>query len=236
MGVTRGFETFFPLMPFVSTRQGLSTVTRTPRSSLRVLNDNDSGQDCQDHQGEFPIPSDELIKLAQEILLEKAVGIKDGGACLGDEFVFRVSVMEKDKKEYLKALTSVFNMESAFTISQNCFGWTVDPVQHNRVWVLCRQSAVHDKQEFLGVQPSGKRLIFPPQCYYMDFNIQGQLVEFGANAVDIFQGNTGGLIGAFGYLYGIGKRMPFPEGQPPKLSRRLRFFDAIAGFLDKRFA
>ena len=84
---------------------------------------------------------------------------------------FPLSLWSHGKKKttttpaYLHALTTEFNVDEAFTIHQDCFGWTVDPTQRNRVWVWCRQSAAHDKKEFMSVPPTGKQLVFPPQCY-----------------------------------------------------------------------
>ena len=61
----------------------------------------------------------------------------------------------------------------------------------------------------------------------MDFNADGRVKEFGFYTVDRRQGNTGGLGGAFGYFYGVGKPLPIPECQPFKPSFRFRMLNLI---------
>ena len=39
--------------------------------------------------------------------------------------------------------------------------------------------------------------------------------------------NTGGLGGAFGYFYGVGRPLPFPEGRPFKKSFQFRLLEFI---------
>lgn len=45
--------------------------------------------------------------------------------------------------------------------------------------------------------------------------------------IDKYQGNTGGLGGAFGFFYAVGKPLPFPECRPWKPSFQFRFFGAL---------
>ena len=45
--------------------------------------------------------------------------------------------------------------------------------------------------------------------------------------------NTGGLGGAFGYFYGVGKPLPIPECQPYKPSMRFRLLNALGRFMQK---
>jgi len=131
-----------------------------------------------------------------------------------------------------------FKLEESFDIQQNTFGFTVDPLQHNRVWWFGRQIS---KQiaPFMGVQPptdgSVTELTLPPQLYHMDFNEQGLVTEFGFYTIDRRQGNTGGLGGAFGYFYGVGKPLPIRECQPYKPSFRFRMLGLI-GKIGKKFS
>jgi len=48
-----------------------------------------------------------------------------------------------------------------------------------------------------------------------------------------FYRNTGGLGGAFGYFYGVGKPLPIPECQPYKPSFRFRMLNKIGALLKK---
>jgi hypothetical protein len=61
-----------------------------------------------------------------------------------------------------------------------------------------------------------KLLIMPPQCHLLDFDGHGKVAQFVFYTVDRNYRNTGGLGGAFGLLYGVGRAFPFPECQPYK--------------------
>jgi hypothetical protein len=179
----------------------------------------------------FPIKPNDLIALAKETVFVKGVGTKDGGECLADDFVFRAAFVETPKDEFIKALKS-FSLEDSFDLKQQMFGWTVDPLQPNRVWFLNRQEGTH-VNDFVGVKATGKHLILPPQNLHVDFNEQGQVKEFGFYTVDRAQGNTGGLGGAFAFFYGVGRPLPFPEGKPYKYSLRRRIVEGLLGLLSK---
>jgi hypothetical protein len=49
--------------------------------------------------------------------------------------------------------------------------------------------------------------------------------------IDRTAGNTGGLGGAFGYFWGTGNPLPFPECQPFKGSLQLRLLGALQKLL-----
>jgi len=170
----------------------------------------------------FPISHTNLIARAKEVLSPAiGIGTKDSGACLADDFEFCAAVVGPiPRDEYLAALKS-FSLEDSFDIQQNYFGFNVDPLQTNRVWFFTRQVAKHTAT-FVGVEATGKELTMPPQLMHMDFNEDGLVKEFGFYTVDRRQGNTGGLGGAFGYFYGVGKPLPIPECQPYKPSFRFR--------------
>jgi hypothetical protein len=177
----------------------------------------------------FPIMPDDLIALAKETVFVKGTGTKDGGECLADDFVFRAAFVEVPKDEFMKALET-FSLEDSFDLKQQMFGWSVDPTQPNRVWFMNRQEGTH-VNDFMGVKPTGKHLILPPQNLHIDFNEQGQVIEFGFYTVDRAQGNTGGLGGAFAFFYGVGRPLPFPEGKPYKYSFRRSMVEGLIGLL-----
>lgn len=63
------------------------------------------------------------------------------------------------------------------------------------------------------------------QTLSFTFNKDGLLTCFtGGYVLDRRMGNTGGLGGVFGLMHGIGWTLPFPEGQPFRLSWRYRIF------------
>ena len=75
----------------------------------------------------------------------------------------------------------------------------------------------------MGAQPENTIdeavLTLPPQLLHLDFNNDGKVTEFGFYTVDRRQGNTGGLGGAFGFFYGVGR--PLPIGSVSHTSLRL---------------
>ncbi|KAL7488854.1 hypothetical protein ACHAWX_000230 [Stephanocyclus meneghinianus] len=175
----------------------------------------------------FRISPDDLIARAKQVLSpDIGIGTKDDGACLADDFEFVAAVVGPiSKDEYLNALKG-FKLDDSFDIQQNMFGFTVDPMQTNRVWYFGRQIAKHIRP-FMGVEPSHNELTLPPQLFHIDFNEDGLVKEFGFYTVDRRQGNTGGLGGAFGYFYGVGKPLPIRECQPFKPSFRFRMLGLL---------
>jgi hypothetical protein len=180
----------------------------------------------------FAIKPDDLITLAKDFTFINGAGTKDNGACLADDFVFRAAYIEVIDKEKFVATLGGFSLEDSFDMKQQFFGWTVDPLQPNRVWVYNRQEGVHVK-DFIGVKPTGNQLVLPPQSLHMDFNEEGKCTEFGFYTVDRNQGNTGGLGGAFAFFYGVGRPLPFPEGKPYKPSLQRRILEGVTGFANR---
>jgi len=183
----------------------------------------------------FPISPEDLIERTKYIFSpEIGVGTKDDGACLADDFEFCAAVVGPiGKEDYLAALKS-FSLEESFNTRQNFFGYNVDPLQPNRVWFFTRAVATQIAP-FLGTQPEDAKgdLVMPPQLFHADFNEDGLVKEVGFYTVDRRQGNTGGLGGAFGYFYGVGKPLPIPECRPFKPSLRFRLLNFV-GNLGKR--
>jgi len=185
----------------------------------------------------FTISPPLLMDRAKAVLSpDISLGTKDGGECLADEFEFCAAVVGPIGKEaYLNALGS-FKLTDAFDLTTDWFGMHVDPSQPNRVWFMTRVKGVHSG-EFMGTAASSKELEKPPEILHLDFNAEGKITEFGFYTADRRQGNTGGLGGAFGFMYGIGKPLPIPECQPYKQSKRFRLFNfvgALASRLKKK--
>jgi hypothetical protein len=181
----------------------------------------------------FPISAPDLMTRAKQVLAaDCGIGTKDGGACLASDFEFCAAVVGPiGRDEYLGALGS-FSLEEAFDITPNFFGLTVDPLQPNRVWFFNRVNGIHTG-EFMGAKASGKEIVYPPQILHLDFDEKGQVKEFGFYTADRRQGNTGGLGGAFGFMYGVGKPLPIPECKPFKRSWQFRLLSWIGGLAQK---
>ena len=240
MAVMNHAFVFVLLTMFVSTVSAFAPAVTTSSSSSSTLRS--LQMSTQLYQGDldtkelyakstFPIKPDELVILAKDVIVNKGIGLKDDGACLADDFIFRAAFVETPKHEFFNALKT-FKLEDSFDLKQQFFGWTVDPLQTNRVWFFNRQEATH-VADFMGVKPTNKTLVLPPQCYHLDFTKDGKVCEFGFYVVDRAQGNTGGLGGAFAFFYGVGRPLPFPEGKPYKMSLRRRLFSVVAGFLSR---
>lgn len=195
--------------------------------------------DKYEKESNSPHSSKDLINRAKELLNpDVLLGQKDDGVCLADDFEFVAAVVGPiGKDEYLGALAN-FKLEDSFDIEPNFFGFSVDPIQRNRVWFFNRQTATH-KAAFLGAEPKteGKEgensLVLPPQCYHIDLDDDLKMTEFGFYTVDRRQGNTGGLGGAFAYMYGVGRPLPIPECQPYKRSFRFRLLSFVGGLAEK---
>lgn len=181
----------------------------------------------------FPIAPADLIQRTKEVLgPDIGIGTKDDGQCLADDFEFCAAVVGPiPREEYLNALGS-FKLEDSFDITMNLFGFNVDPMQPNRVWFFQRQTAKH-VNDFAGVKAEGKELVLPPQVFHIDFNKDGKVKEFGFYTADRRQGNTGGLGGAFGFFYGVGKNLGFPEAMPYKPSFRFRMLQRVGALARK---
>jgi hypothetical protein len=185
----------------------------------------------------FPIKPDDLIKKCKEVILAQA-GIQDGSVdenIYADDFRFcapfvggptQASPEDKipglDKTAYLGALRN-FDLLSAFPDMNNQYHrFYVDPFEPSRVWFQTRCSATHTGT-LMGGEPTGKKLVLPPQAFSMVFNEQGQVTVFNVGYVlDRTVGNTGGLGGAFGFFWATGNALPFPECEPFKGSLQLR--------------
>ena len=222
-----GASAFAPNRPFSSPSSSLAMATATgPAPAVMEILEAPTNNTTSAASGGFAIAPDDLVALAKDILVEKGIGTKDGGACLAEDFEFVAAVVGPIPKEaYLKALGG-FRIEDGFDLTNKFFGFSVDPTQPNRVWFFQRLEAVHTGT-FMGAEPTGKEITYPPQANHMDFDEEGKVTEFGFYTVDRRQGDTGGLGGAFGLMYAVGKPLPIPECQPYKPSKRFRFLQLV---------
>ena len=101
----------------------------------------------------FPIPPDDLIVRAKQILSDDIkLGLNDGGECLAEDFQFCAAVIGPFGKEEYLELLQLLDLEGYFNITQNMFGFTVSPIQPNRVYFFNHQVAKL-KANFLGCDP-----------------------------------------------------------------------------------
>lgn len=180
----------------------------------------------------FEKTPEELIVMAKDFLAS-GFSIPSGGDMLAPSFEFAGPVVGPlSKSEFIRALNS-FKIGESFTISERQYDFRVDPFEPNRVWFTTRPLVKHDKNGPLG-PATGKIFEAPPQSCSICFNKEGKVTQFTIGYVmDRRIGDTGGLGGIFGLLYGIDKGLPFPEAQPWEMSNQYKFFNFIQGFLSK---
>lgn len=169
---------------------------------------------------DFPIKPEDLIMKAKIFLAyDLGVGKPD---LLSKDFEFVGPVVGPLSKErYVKAVGG-FNLGESFPDKNDEWHhFRVDPFEPNRVWFTARGRGTNTA----GKDPSGKAYVQPPQACSVRFDPDGKMNQWTIGYVmDKRIGNTGGLGGVFGILYAMGNRMPFPEGNPWKPSKRYRFF------------
>lgn len=171
----------------------------------------------------FPFSPQQLIE-KMKVLCSKEAGF---GAklpeALSDDFQFIFPVVGPlTKEEFCFALNN-FKFEEGFpNAKNNFFGFTVDPMEPNRVWCFLRSVLKHEGTLNFGgskIPATQKTVIHTPQAYSACFDEEGKVFKLtGGYPIDRTIGNTGGLGGLFGVGYAVGGSLPFPEGKPWKPS------------------
>ena len=182
----------------------------------------------------FPISPGDLVARAQDVLRQE-FGTRKGSdpdSLLSDDFQFVAPIVGPlSKHEFLAAFGS-FKVKDAFPDIQDNSWFKVDPLEPNRVWFVSRATCTHTGTLHFGraIAPTGKFVQSPPQAQSMLFNEEGLVYTLTVGyCMDKRIGNTEGLGGVFGLLKGIGKPLPFDEGQRlynPSL--RIEAFERIA--------
>jgi len=178
------------------------------------------------NNSDFPIRPSDLIEKCKNVVRHKFGSEKPEVLAEDFQFIFPV-VGPLTKAEFVEAFSS-FKVEEAFSGSYNYFGFSVDPMEPNRVWFFSRGTLTHSGVLNFGamkMKPSGTTVVVPPQVLSMSFNREGEVYKLtGGYSVDRTVGNTGGLGGVFGLIHAIGGSLPFPEGKPWKPSLRWEAF------------
>lgn len=170
-------------------------------------------------RSDFPISSEDLIEKAKLLTSpEVAFGSKNPDLLAQDfQFVFPI-VGPLEKAEFC-TIYGGFKMNEAFpNRASNYFGFTVDPLEPNRVWFFARSTMTHTGTLKFGSQhfaPTGKEIVNTPQVLSMSFDNEGRCYKFtGGYSIDRTVGNCGGLGGVFGIIHALGGSLPFPESKP----------------------
>eukprot|EP00392_Amoebophrya_sp_AT5.2_P002533 g2538.t1 len=174
--------------------------------------------------------SEKLIELSHEVLRAEFGTMKPELLAEDFRFVFPV-VGPLSKKEFVDAFSS-FGVRETFPGTRgNFFGFTVDPLEPDRVWFFSRgemtmsgplkvptfssSSSARTSSHLTLLRPSHKRILTPPQALSMSFTADGKCYKLtGGYVVDRFGGASTSLGGFFGVLHALGVFLPFPEGRP----------------------
>lgn len=178
----------------------------------------------------FPYSKDELIEHFKFAYLRFLVS--DDDSMLSDTFTFAGPVVGPlEKKDFLDQFRT-FNLDNAFKHTQGMHNLIVDPFKPNRVFFTLKVDGVHNGDLLGYIKATGKRVVCPPQVASFTFNNDGKIDHFTVGyPLDRHVGNSGGLAGLYGILYGVGKPFPFPECQPYKPSIQFRLFSAFIRFV-----
>lgn len=173
-------------------------------------------------------PEDLISKTKQLIAPEAELGSKKPDL-LADDFQFVFPVVGPLSKTEFCTVFSRFKVKDAFPDQRsNYFGFTVDPIEPNRVWFFSRARLTHTGTLKFGSQefpPTGKEVVITPQVFSMSFDQEGRCYKFtGGYPVDRTTGNCEGLGGLFGIIHALGGSLPFPEGKPWRPSLEWEIF------------
>lgn len=168
-------------------------------------------------RSKFPISPEVLVEKSKQ-LIRSDFGSSEP-ELLSEDFQFTFPVVGPlPKTEFVTTFAS-FHLKKAFPdMASNCFGFEVDPTEPNRVWFLTRPVMTQTGELKFGkltFKPTGIKVTPVPQLLSFSFDREGRCYKFtGGYSGDRTVGNSGGLGGLFGLLYGIGVKLPFPEGRP----------------------
>lgn len=154
------------------------------------------------------------------------------GELLAEDFQFTAPIVGPlPKDRFLKLWRQADVMESTFPdMRTNAFGFTVDPMEPDRVWFFhrARMTFTGELKIFGGPFPikgDNTSIVTPPQVQSMRFNDQLKVYALTVGAVvdRCATNNCGGLGGMFGPLLAMNRGLPFPEARSLEKQRSLRF-------------
>jgi len=189
----------------------------------------------------FPLSSDQLIKKTKAFTSKDIKFGSKRPEVLAEDFQFIFPIVGPLTKEEFTTVFSSFKVDDAFPNSQgNYFGFTVDPLEPNRVWFFSRAILKHEgtlKFGKLQMPPSQKTVVHTPQAFSVSYDQEGRVYKFtGGYPVDKTVGNAGGLGGVLGIIYALGGKLPLgPEARPWKPSLQWEAYGRRLGQLQKEW-
>jgi len=172
----------------------------------------------------FPLDPEKVISLTKNLLSPEAEFGSKKPELLADDFKFIFPIVGPLTKTEFCTIFGGFKLRDAFAdMRRNYFGFTVDPLEPNRVWFFARSQMTHTGVLKFGknvYEPTGKEVINTPQVLSMSFDHDGRCYKFtGGYSIDKTIGNCGGLGGVLGIIHSVSPgSIPMPEAKPWKPS------------------
>jgi len=190
---------------------------------------------------EFPLSPEQLIQKTRAFTSKDIKFGSKTPEVLAEDFQFIFPIVGPLTKEEFTTVFSSFKVDDAFPNSQgNYFGFTVDPLEPNRVWFFSRAILKHEgtlKFGKLQMPPTQKTVVHTPQAFSVSYDQEGRVYKFtGGYPVDKTVGNAGGLGGVLGIIYALGGKLPLgPEARPWKPSMQWEAYGRRLGQLQKEW-
>jgi len=172
----------------------------------------------------FPLGPEKLMVLTKQLLSPEAEFGSKNPDLLAEDFKFIFPIVGPLTKIEFCTIFGGFKLGEAFPDTRrNYFGFTVDPMEPNRVWFFARSQMTHTGVLKFGssvYQPTGKEVVNTPQVLSFSFDREGRCYKFtGGYSIDKTIGNCGGLGGVLGIIHAVKPgSIPFPEAKPWKAS------------------
>ena len=166
-------------------------------------------------------PNHPLIELANEYIYTQSGFYSEFDESVhSEDFVFRGPYIGPlNKKDYQHTLNTFGIYKALPDISPNAFGFSIDPMDPNRVWFMVRNTGTFTGEPGLGlgneqyVPPNGAKLQGCPETFSIIFDENQKVKHLSVGYVaDRFEGNTNGDGAAVGIFRAIG--VPFPSPGP----------------------
>lgn len=210
---------------FVTGDAFLARTTSRVSASLAASTSTSGNEAASDYSAPPPIvvadANHPLIKLANDIMYTKSGFYSPyDESFYSEEFVFRGPFIGPlNREDYFETMATFGIYKAIPDISPNAFGFSIDPLDPNRVWFMVRNTGTFTGEPGLGFgggnyyPPNGATLEGCPETFSMTFDSNQKLKYLTVGYVsDRFQGNTNGAGAAVGIFNVIG--IPFPKPGP----------------------
>jgi len=176
---------------------------------LAALTSNDQQTQSSSSSSPFMFTNEQLINITKEYIANPTP------EALSKNFIFRGPVIGPlNKSDFVQTLTSIASKDNkglndAFPdLQSNAFGYTVDPIEPNRVWYFVRPRGTFtgpfDHPVNGRIEPTGAKYIAPPEARSVIIDSDG-LIQYQSvgYVMDRFTGDTTDGQGAVFGMYNV---------------------------------